>query len=66
MDDSLRHVELPSSLCEAAEQKFGARFGSLEQFLTYVLQQLIRDEAARMDQDEQRVIEERLKDLGYM
>jgi hypothetical protein len=38
----------------------------LEQFLTFVLQELLRDDAAQMDQAEQRIIEERLKDLGYI
>jgi len=38
----------------------------LEQFLTFVLQELLRDDVAQMDQAEQRIIEERLKDLGYI
>ena len=62
----MREVRLPSELCQGAEQRFGARFGSLEQFLTFVLQELLRDDAAEMDQAEQRIIEERLKDLGYI
>jgi hypothetical protein len=66
MEENFRTLKLPSSLCDAAEQKFNARFGSLEQFLSHVLQELIRDDATRMDQEEQRMIEERLKDLGYI
>jgi hypothetical protein len=66
MANHSREVRLPVELCEAAERKFGERFGSLEQFLTFVLQQLLRDDAARMDEDEQRVVEQRLKDLGYI
>jgi hypothetical protein len=66
MPDQIREVRLPSELCQAAEQKFGARFGNIEAFLTFVLQELVRDDAAQMDQAEQRVIEERLKDLGYI
>lgn len=62
----LRQLQLPSSLCERAEQKFGARFGSLEELLTFVLQELLRDDAAQMDEAEQRIIEERLRDLGYI
>ena len=66
MPDSMRQISLPSELCQAAEQRFGARFGGLEQFLTFVLQELLRDDAAKMDRAEQRIIEERLRDLGYI
>ena len=65
MEESTRTVRLPASVCEAAEQKF-ARCGTLEQFLSYVLQELVRDDATVMDQQEQRLIEGRLKDLGYI
>jgi hypothetical protein len=66
MSNGMREVQLPAELCKTAEERFGARFGSLEQFLTFVLQELLRDDAAQMDQAEQRIIEERLKDLGYI
>ena len=66
MMDGARDVRLPAGLCQAAEQRYGGRFGSLEEFLVYVLKELTRDDAAQMDQAEQRVIEERLKDLGYI
>jgi hypothetical protein len=66
MDEIRREVGLSVSLCEAAEAKFGSRFGGLELFLDFVLQELVRDDAAQMDQDEQRVVEQRLKDLGYI
>jgi hypothetical protein len=66
MPDSMRQISLPSELCQAAEQRFGTRFGGLEQFLTFVLQELLRDVAAQMDRAEQRIIEERLRDLGYI
>jgi hypothetical protein len=61
-----RDVKLSSALCDAAEKKFGARFGGLEPFLNSVLQELVRDDSAQMDQDEQRIVEQRLKDLGYI
>lgn len=66
MAESIREVRLPSELCRVAEQRYGAQFGSLEQFLEFVLQKLVRDDAAQMDQSEQQVIEQRLKDLGYI
>ena len=39
---------------------------ALEELLVFVLRELLRDQAAQMDQAEQRVIEQRLKDLGYI
>jgi hypothetical protein len=66
MPEGMRDLRLSSELCLRAEQIYSKRFGTLEQFLTHVLEQLVRDDAARMDQEEQRIIEERLKDLGYI
>lgn len=66
MSDNLREVRLPAQLCNDAERRFAARFGNLEQLLTFVLGELLRDDAAKMDQTEQRIIEERLRDLGYL
>jgi hypothetical protein len=66
MADGMRDLQLSCDLCVKVEEMYGKRFGTLEQFVTYVLEQLVRDDAAKMDQDEQRIIEERLKDLGYI
>jgi len=66
MSSDFREVRLPDELCREAERRFGARFGSLEELLVFVLRELLRDQAAQMDQAEQRVIEKRLKDLGYI
>ena len=66
MPDKVRDLRLPADLCDAAEKKFGDRFGGLEPFLSFVLQELVSDQAAQLDQNEQRIIEERLKDLGYI
>jgi hypothetical protein len=59
-------VNLPTELCVRAEKKFGERFGSLEKLLEYVLEDLLRDDAAQADEREQRIIEQRLKELGYL
>jgi hypothetical protein len=66
MSSEMRDVRLPCDLCDDAERRFAGRFGSLEEFLIFVLRELLRDQAAQMDQAEQRVIEQRLKDLGYI
>ena len=62
----MRTVNLPAELCVRAEEKFGEKFGSLEKLLEYVLENLLRDDADRADEREQRIIEQRLKELGYL
>jgi len=66
MSSEVRDIRLPAELCHDAERCFAARFASVEDLLVFVLQELLRDQAAQMDQAEQRVIEQRLKDLGYI
>jgi len=61
-----RKIILPEDLCSAAEEKFSQRFGTLEELLTAVLNELLRDEARRMDEQEQQIIEARLQALGYV
>jgi len=62
----VREIRLPADLCAAAEKKFGRQFGHLEELLTFVLRDLLRDEASQMDAAEQRLVEERLRELGYL
>jgi hypothetical protein len=62
----MRDVQLPADLCSGAEKKFGHVFASLEELLIFVLRDLARDEAARSDEDEQRLVEQRLRELGYL
>ena len=65
MTDTLREVKLDAALCAAAEKMFAARFGGLEQFINSLLKEITRDDAAVMDESERRIVEQRLKDLGY-
>jgi hypothetical protein len=62
----MRTASLPVELCVRAEEKFGEKFGSLENLLEYVLQHLLRDDAAQADEREHLIIEERLRELGYI
>lgn len=66
MSENKREVRLDAELCRMAEERFRSRFANVEELLTFALQELLRDDAAQMDRDEQRMIEERLKDLGYI
>lgn len=61
-----REVRLPEDLCALAETRFAGRFSSVEELLSFILQDLLRDDAAQFDQAEQRIVEERLRDLGYI
>jgi hypothetical protein len=61
-----RTVQLPSELCATAEKKFGHKFASLEDFLIFVLQDLSRNDAFDADSAEQKLVEERLRELGYL
>lgn len=64
--DGKRTVELAEELCSAAERKFAHRFGDVEEILTAALEELVREDALKMDEKEQQIIEERLKGLGYI
>ena len=64
--DSKRTVRLPEALCGAVEKKFAHRFDGLEELLMAALAELVRDDAQKMDEKEQQIIEERLKGLGYI
>lgn len=61
-----RQVQLPEDLCATAEKKFAARFHSVEELLEFVLRDLVQDSAASADENEQRIVEERLRELGYI
>ncbi len=61
-----RTVNLPEDLCAAAEKSFTGRFDSLEALLRFLLQEIANDEPGRFDQADEQIIEQRLRDLGYL
>jgi hypothetical protein len=62
-----RELRLPAQLCEATEKLIaGTRFSSLEEFVAFLLQELTANKSAQMDARERKVIEDRLRDLGYL
>jgi len=61
-----REIRLPADLCAAAEEKFGGSFRSLEELVTFLLEDLIRKDTIDLDRADQAVVEERLRDLGYI
>jgi hypothetical protein len=66
MTEQWREVRLPAELCAAAEQKFARRFTNVGELLAFILGELLRGDTAQLDQAEQNIIEERLRDLGYI
>lgn len=66
MTEEMKDVRLPADLCDLAEKKYAQRFGTLEEFLTFLLREVLRDDAVRADEEEQRMVEERLRELGYL
>ncbi len=61
-----RQISLPEDLCAAAEHRYGSRFENLESLLEFMLCELTRNEAEKLDQREQAILEQRLRDLGYI
>lgn len=61
-----REIQLPADLCAAAELKFAKSFGNVEELLAFVLRNLLNDEASKMDAAEQELVEQRLRELGYL
>lgn len=61
-----REIHLPAELCAAAEVKFGSAFRKVDDLLTFLLQELLRRDTIDIDRADQAVVEERLRDLGYI
>jgi hypothetical protein len=66
MTENMRELKLPEHLCRAVEMRYGSRFGSAQEFLVHVLREVVRDDAAQMDDAERQLLQERLRDLGYL
>lgn len=67
MSEQMRTLKLPEALCRQIEENYvGAHFATLEDLLIFVLRELLHDEALEMDADEEKIIEQRLRDLGYL
>jgi hypothetical protein len=64
--NEMRDVRLPAELCAQAEKKFGANFASLEELLAFVLGELLRENSSQADEAEQKLVEQRLRELGYI
>jgi hypothetical protein len=61
-----RSIQLSAELCVAAEQRYQHVYGNIEELLDAVLAELVRDDAARLDEAEQELVQRRLRELGYL
>lgn len=61
-----RTINLPEDLCGAAEKLLAGRFESLEALVSFLLQEIVKDDGFKFDRAEEQMIEQRLKDLGYI
>jgi hypothetical protein len=59
-------VHLPEELCVKAETWMKGRFDSLEAFVSFLMKEIIKDESAKLDQSEEEIVQQRLRDLGYI
>ena len=61
-----RTLSLPYDLCAEAEKQLAGRFDSLEALLSFVLHEIVKNDSSKYDRAEEHIIEQRLRDLGYM
>jgi hypothetical protein len=61
-----RTISLPEDLCAEAEKWMAERFDNLEALLSFLLQEIVKNDASKFDQAEEDIVEQRLKDLGYI
>ena len=62
----MRTVHLPADLCAEVEKQYGSHFEGFEELLVFILTELSTQGAAHADEDELKLVEERLRDLGYL
>ena len=61
-----RNIRVPEDLCVEAEKWLNGRFGSLDALVSFLLQEIIKDDGSKFDRAEEQMVEDRLRDLGYI
>ena len=61
-----RQLQLPADLCASAEAQYTPRCSSIEDLLVFLLTEITKDPGLQLDQQEQGIVEARLRDLGYV
>jgi hypothetical protein len=66
MTTQYRTINLPEDLCTEAEKRMAPRFDNVEALLSFLLKEIVDNDAGRFDQAEEEIVEQRLRDLGYI
>jgi hypothetical protein len=66
MTTRYRTCNLPEDLCVEAEKWMAGRFDNLEALLSFLLQEIAKNDASKLDQTEEEIVEQRLRALGYI
>jgi len=61
-----RSLRLREDLCAQAEKWMAGRFENLESLITVLLQEISAADARKFDAAEEEMINQRLRDLGYL
>lgn len=61
-----RSVQVPEDLCAQAELWLPGRFDNLEALISFLLREIMKNPGSNLDQQEEEIIQQRLRDLGYI
>jgi hypothetical protein len=61
-----RSIRLQGDLCKVVEERYSKEFSGIEELVTFLLQALMTNDPSRLDARELEIVEQRLKDLGYL
>ena len=50
------NISLPAELCASVLERYGSRFANIEELLTFLLRELLRDDAMKMDEKEKQIL----------
>jgi len=61
-----RTIQLPEYLCVRADAWLNGRFENLAELLNFLLEEIMSEDGAKLDQAEEDLVAQRLRDLGYL
>jgi hypothetical protein len=64
--EAKRTIQLPQSLCEMVEKQVLGKFPDLESLIIFILERLTDDDGLQFDEQEEQIIQNRLRELGYL
>jgi hypothetical protein len=62
----MRQIQLPEDLCRRIEEHYSHQFSNIEACLRFILERLANDQSTELDRVEEQIVEQRLRDLGYV